>query len=494
MAKILCNYFGLSMAAEGKSDFVGRQAAAFLGYVQQDAERCAANCGSAEDLSAAPEEIKREILRNDEELRRREQTAPGVEHDVVAIYDNAGIPSIMHRFRRVTNKELFGGSDAVHPAFIIGGEVYDEIYISVYENTIINGKPYSLPLQEPVTNITMEDFAQACFSKGEGWHCLTAAEWGLLADTSLKLGTLPHGNTNCSHWHGDDKEQGIIIEDSYKTLTGSGPATWTHDHTASGVHDLCGNIWEFARGVRIRDGALWAAENNDAALPETDLTECGDGWKPITDAEGHPLYVAVEDNKITFNTYPSIHRDYCGCVWENVRMNCDSEQLRALALFAGEEKHPVHRRCGVLGAEIPRLHTKPGGNAGKQCRVAAHHRDYATGGVLARHTGAQGYAENEQVRKGHGSMLCVKKVIVICREVNSQTGQIAVYVVPMEIDEHTVVRLSLRSMFNPELRYFFAYEDVYQEQKQEITAMLKRRNITKQEVDSVYGIAEVGRQ
>ena len=30
MAKILCNYFGLSMAAEGKSDFVG--------YVQQDAE------------------------------------------------------------------------------------------------------------------------------------------------------------------------------------------------------------------------------------------------------------------------------------------------------------------------------------------------------------------------------------------------------------------------------------------------------------------------
>ena len=24
MAKILCNYFGLSMAAEGKSEFVGR--------------------------------------------------------------------------------------------------------------------------------------------------------------------------------------------------------------------------------------------------------------------------------------------------------------------------------------------------------------------------------------------------------------------------------------------------------------------------------------
>ena len=263
------------------------------------------------------------------------------------------------------------------------GEVYDEIYISVYENTMINGKPYSLPLQEPVTNITMEDFAQACFYKGEGWHCLTAAEWGLLADTSLKLGTLPHGNTNCSHWHGDDKEQGIIIEDSYKTLTGSGPATWTHDHTASGVHDLCGNIWEFARGVRIRDGALWAAENNDAALPETDLTECGDGWKPITDAEGHPLYVAVEDNKITFNTYPSIHRDYCGCAWGNVRMNCDSEQLRALALFAGEEKAGCYvdstegeyilirggnwyrgGYAGVFGSDLGDPRSNAGGNLG----------------------------------------------------------------------------------------------------------------------------------
>ena len=79
-------------------------------------------------------------------------------------------------------------------AFIIGGEVYDEIYISVYENTMINGKPYSLPMAEPVYNITQDDFAEACFSKGEGWHCLTAAEWGLLANLSLKNGTLVFSN------------------------------------------------------------------------------------------------------------------------------------------------------------------------------------------------------------------------------------------------------------------------------------------------------------
>ena len=79
-------------------------------------------------------------------LTEPEEVAPGAQWDVVAIYDNAGIPSIMHRFRRMNDKDLFrGGKDKPHPAFIIGGEVYDEIYISVYQNTMINGKPYSLP-------------------------------------------------------------------------------------------------------------------------------------------------------------------------------------------------------------------------------------------------------------------------------------------------------------------------------------------------------------
>lgn len=119
----------------------------------------------------------------------------GIDHDVVVIYDNAGIPSIMHRFRTITNKELFGGSDKPHTAFVIDDEVYDEIKISVYENSCINGKPYSLPYRKSLTNITNDDVAAACFSKGEGWHLMTAVEWGLLANLSLRNRTLPHGNT-----------------------------------------------------------------------------------------------------------------------------------------------------------------------------------------------------------------------------------------------------------------------------------------------------------
>ena len=285
-----------------------------------------------------PEELDDEDDEDVEPLTEPEEVAPGAQWDVVAIYDNAGIPSIMHRFRRMNDKDLFrGGKDKPHPAFIIGGEVYDEIYISVYQNTMINGKPYSLPYMEPVTDITADKFADACFSKGEGWHCMTAAEWGLLACLSWKNGTLPHGNTRCGKYHADPTECGVNVKDSNKTLTGSGPATWTHDHTPTGVHDLCGNVGEIIRGLRIKDGALWATENNDAALPETDLTTCGDGWKPIVDSNGNQVYVDAMDG-IKFTNEKPQHGRANFESWEDVRMECWSDQLMELGLFAGEKK------------------------------------------------------------------------------------------------------------------------------------------------------------
>ena len=310
MAKVKINWPPMSMKAEGEDAAVLAQAEQFLKYVKE-AHKISFDvlptifrdgCRDPEEGVGEPECVgcnddcesceTYEKANSVKPLTEPEEVAPGAQWDVVAIYDNAGIPSIMHRFRRMDDKDLFhGGKDKPHPAFIIGGEVYDEIYISVYENTMINGKPYSLPYMEPVTSITADKFADACFAKGEGWHCMTAAEWGLLACLSWKNGTLPHGNTNCGKYHADPTECGVNVKDSNKTLTGSGPATWTHDHTPTGVHDLCGNVLEVVRGLRIKDGALWAAENNDAALPETDLTTCGDGWKPIVDSNGDQVYV-----------------------------------------------------------------------------------------------------------------------------------------------------------------------------------------------------------
>lgn len=271
----------------------------------------------------------------EEKVTSTTQVDDGVEHEVVAIYDNSGIPSFMHRFRKVTNKELFGGSDKVHPAFKIGDNEYDVIYISVYPNCEINGKPYSLPYQRPWTNITNDEAAKACFSKGEGWHMMTRAEWGLLANLSLKNGTLPHGNTDSGKYHNNPEETGILFGECGKTKAGSGPATWTHNHKVTGVHDLCGNVWEMVRGLRIKDGALEVAKNNDAAM-NIDLTQEGDCWERIRDDSGKIIRVSIGDDNICITTDSDIEQDYTGTEWKNVQIACESEQLKELALFAGE--------------------------------------------------------------------------------------------------------------------------------------------------------------
>lgn len=306
---------------------------------------------------------------------------PGLKCEVVAIYDSAGIPSIMRRFTKTTNKELFGGSEKTNPAFIIGGKEYDEIYVSVYPNCEINGKPYSLPFQKLWTNITNDDAARACFSKGEGWHLLTAAEWGLLADTSLKLGTIPHGNTNGGKYHADPEEHGQEYDDSSRTLTGSGPATWTHDHTPEGVHDLCGNVWEMLRGLRIYNGRLQAAKDNDAAL-DIDLTREGDCWQPIYDNNGESVAVSVSDEEITICTATGIERNYDGVEWGDVSIECESEQLKELALFPGEpeayfyvdstdgEYFPVRGGLWISGA-----------SAGVFCAYLSHPRSVVGPGI-----------------------------------------------------------------------------------------------------------------
>ncbi|MCD7903067.1 MAG: SUMF1/EgtB/PvdO family nonheme iron enzyme [Oscillospiraceae bacterium] len=258
-----------------------------------------------------------------------------MQQDVVAIYDDAGIPSIMHRFRKIRNKDLFGGNCGIHRAFTIGGKTYDEIFISVYPNCEINGKPYSLPYMKPWVNITNDDAAKACFSKGDGWHMLTAAEWGLLANTSLALGTLPHGNTSSGKYHADPQEKGVLY-DNYHTLTGSGPSAWTHNHKPTGVHDLCGNVWEMVRGMRLMDGRLQAAKDNDAAL-DIDLTLAGGAWQDVTDDNGKPVFFSVDDESgITIKSEGEISHACDGAEWQDVPVECKSEQLKEFALFAGE--------------------------------------------------------------------------------------------------------------------------------------------------------------
>lgn len=307
----------IQFEAEGEDCFVQEERRAFMEML--------ADKNTVKAVKAVQEAITPRTVRPD-----------GLAEETVVIYDDYGIPSIMRKISKVTDAELFGGANKTHPAFIIDGEEYDEIYISVYPNCVINGRPYSLPYMKPWTDLTNDEAAKACFSKGDGWHLMTAAEWGLVANICNRDGTYPHGNTKHGKYHADPSEEGATFDGGAgKTLTGSGPATWTHNHKPDGIHDLCGNVWEMIRGLRIINGKIEVAKDNNAAL-DIDLTEAGDDWRPLTAPNGKPINFSVGDD-FKFTT-DEPEDGYNGTEWENVYSDFGfSDELKELALYPGED-------------------------------------------------------------------------------------------------------------------------------------------------------------
>ena len=307
----------IQFEAEGEDYFVQEERRAFMEMLTDK--------NTVKAVKAVQEAITPRTVRPD-----------GLAEETVVIYDDYGIPSIMRKISKVTDAELFGGANKTHPAFIIDGEEYDEIYISVYPNCVINGRPYSLPYMKPWTDLTNDEAAKACFSKGDGWHLMTAAEWGLVANICNRNGTYPHGNTKYGKYHADPSEEGATFDGGAgKTLTGSGPATWTHNYKPDGIHDLCGNVWEMIRGLRIINGKIEVAKDNNAAL-DIDLTEAGDDWQPLTAPNGKQINFSVGDD-FKFTT-DEPEDGYNGTEWENVYSDFGfSDELKELALYPGED-------------------------------------------------------------------------------------------------------------------------------------------------------------
>lgn len=201
--------------------------------------------------------------------------------DNVVIFDNRGIPSVMVRFERPQD------TAEIPAMFKIGDIVADAIYISKYPNTIIEGMAYSLPMVDPAVNINFDEAVQACRAKGKGWHLMTAVEFEHLLNESRKQNTLPHGNTDWGKDYHHKDEHGNTKGCRYgRTLTGSGPATWNHDHTIYGVSDLNGNVWEWQAGLRMVNGIFEYIPNNDAALDTCDLSRNSKEWQQVRTSRG----------------------------------------------------------------------------------------------------------------------------------------------------------------------------------------------------------------
>ena len=242
--------------------------------------------------------------------------------DNVVQLDDAGLPSILVYIPAFKNSDvLIGGDDSIHPAFIVNGVQIAGFYYSKYQNVVYNGKAYSLPAEDPTVG-SFNRAEQYSESKGYGWHLSTAAEWAAIALWCKKNGLNPYGNNN----YGKD-----CHESNYKALptyynndgnigrvaTGTGPLTWSHDGTKSGIWDMNGNIWEWQSGLRFVWGELQILANNDAADADNPKNTTSTCWKAINAADGSLVEpeCSVSDSaaKSSGNT---VKIDWVDSVWQ----------------------------------------------------------------------------------------------------------------------------------------------------------------------------------
>lgn len=213
----------------------------------------------------------------------------------VVLLDDLGIPSVYVPINKLKNSELVSGlSENIHPAFSVavnGAQVEKErFFYSKYQNVVINGRAYSLAHRDPKVHVTWDQAREACEAKGAGFHLGTMAEWAAIALWTRKNGTMPHGNNNYGRDVNAVHEKGQVSykytdsgkEYNGRTFTGSGPATWGHDHTIFGIQDLNGNVWEWVGGMRLKEGEIQIIPYNNAALgAECDQSATSTLWKAI---------------------------------------------------------------------------------------------------------------------------------------------------------------------------------------------------------------------
>ena len=209
------------------------------------------------------------------------------------LYDDKGLPSIMVKIPKMTYAQLgLGSSTAIHPAFIVNGQEVDAIYISKYQNIVQDGRAYSLPGEDPKATINFDTALAACTAKGAGWHLMTRAEWAVLALWCKNNGTMPKGNNNYGKDAADSIYQAIpsMARDSsnriQRVATGTGPLSWSHDGTPSGIWDLNGNVNEWVGGIRMVYGEIQVLANNNGADRDKSQAESSAQWQAINASDG----------------------------------------------------------------------------------------------------------------------------------------------------------------------------------------------------------------
>jgi len=214
------------------------------------------------------------------------------------LFDDQNLPSVMVRIPKFKftdvglSKPGSAPSDYM-PAFNVNsaGEsgVVPCIFIGKYQSYVYNSRAYSLPYKDPTININFDDSKSRCTTKGSGWHLMTNAEWGAIAQWSRENGTMPRGNNNYIEDIAEPHEScvptqtGVVKGTSgiARSYTGSGPDTWNHDHNAYGIADLNGNVWEWIDGLKIDAGVakIMTHDGTSSGYPGNTFIMSEANWK-----------------------------------------------------------------------------------------------------------------------------------------------------------------------------------------------------------------------
>ena len=189
------------------------------------------------------------------------------------MYDDKGYPSVLVCVPKFNMEDVASDiGTGVHPMFIHHGKELPEIWIGKYTGKIVNGRMCSVPMEDPTAYVTYDTTRDACTAKGKGWHLMSRAEWAGLALYCAKAGFVPRGNTATGKAHDATYEHGVMGGDG-RTLTGSGPNSWSHDGTAAGIMDLCGNVWEWNQGMKIIDGRIYVVGEGGTVMNNFDTAD-----------------------------------------------------------------------------------------------------------------------------------------------------------------------------------------------------------------------------
>lgn len=207
------------------------------------------------------------------------------------LYNIENMPGVYVRIPSIRQSALDSQfPEQIHPAFIVNGNIKDEVLIGKYQGYVAvkASTNYALSLAgvDPATNIDFDDSLAANANNGTGFHLITNAEWSFISLWSIMQGFEARGNTNYGKSHERSDETGRPASqdtgnnDIDRTQAGSGPRSWSHDGSPYGIFDMVANIREWNGGFRLNAGEIQVIENNNAADNTVDQSGTGP-WKAI---------------------------------------------------------------------------------------------------------------------------------------------------------------------------------------------------------------------